>query len=197
MADAGYPVSEEVIVNGTDATGAIQEFQVERVTRGFPTITTDHALIHEGMAYSKSDVLASLSQNASTYINFTTPLGDYVHFKPAGFTANAGPIYITLAEGASYTGGTATTFLNMNRLSANTASTTVAIGATQSAAGTTLAKLMIPASSQGAQKLGSSVGAAEERVLKRGTAYGIKILNSSSGAAFVGYDLFMYEEPGA
>lgn len=43
-----------VEIQGTDPLGATATFLRERVTGAFPTITTDHGFIHEGIAYTFS-----------------------------------------------------------------------------------------------------------------------------------------------
>lgn len=57
---------------GPDSAGVLGAFKRERVTSAFPVITTDHALIHEGIAYTASGVL-SVANAKTGSIRLTTP----------------------------------------------------------------------------------------------------------------------------
>lgn len=59
-------------ISGRDAAGNIGIFQRDRVTSGFPTITTDHSLIHEGRAYTIARTMSIAATNYGA-VYFTTP----------------------------------------------------------------------------------------------------------------------------
>ena len=76
---------------GPDFDGNLHNLRVERVTECMPVITTDHALIHEGVAYSLSGVVTVTTTWA---LSITVPVNAYVHFKPVGIAASGGPVTV-------------------------------------------------------------------------------------------------------
>jgi hypothetical protein len=197
MTEYAYADSTDKIVEmaAKDTTGTLGGMLRERVTSGFPTITTDHAFIHEGIAWTLSGVV---EVDAAYSIAFTTPATKYVHFKPVGIAASGGPLTVTLVEGPTFTGGTDGAPRNRNRLGetpdANPMATKLGVTPT---GGTTIATLYVPSATQGAQRLGGAAASAEEHVLKRSTVYTINFAETSAGNVFVGYDIFWYVEAGA
>lgn len=175
--------------------GTIGAICRESVTSCMPVITTDHAFIHEGIAYTLS---GSATVSTSWSISFETPATGYVHFKPVGVSASGGPVTVTLVEGATYTGGVAATPRNRNRLGSTPDSSTVTCKtAVVPSGGTTIATLYIASATQGSQRLGAATGAAEEFVLKQNTTYVLTLAETATGDVVCGYDLFWYEEAGA
>jgi hypothetical protein len=167
----------------------------EAVTNGFPVITTDHAFIHEGIAYTLS---GTATVSGSWSLSFTTPATGYIHFKPAGISAAGGPVVVTLLEGPTFTGGSDATPRNRNRVISSPDSSTVACktGVTPSG-GTVINTLFIPGATSGSQKVGASTEAAEELVLDQATVYVLTLTETATGDVVCGYDLFWYEEEGA
>ena len=182
-------------IGGEDSLGRLGGFLRERVTSGFPVITTDHALIHEGLAYTLS-ATASISNGATHSVELAIPAGVYVHFKPVGVTASGGPVTITLVEGSTSTGGSAATPSNRRRISPVASRLTCKTGVTASG-GTVIDTALIPSATQGNNRLGAGTGAAEEFVLNPGTTYSVQFANAAGNATTIGYQLFWYEEPGA
>jgi len=176
-----------------DSQGEYGEIMRDRVTNGLEVLTTDHALIHEGIAYTLANVV---TVDTAHSIAFTTPAVAYVHFKPIGITASGGPVTITLKEGATFTGGATATPFNRNRLSTNTADMVCKTGVTTSD-GTVLLTALIGSATTGSQKVGASTNAAEEIVLKRNTTYTLNFAETATGTVAIGYDLFWYEEASA
>lgn len=174
---------------------------LERVTGAFPVITTDHAFIHEGIAFTAANKIDITSAKVAL-IQITPPAGAYCHFKPAAFSCTGGPVYISLLEDYSFVGGSAITPQNRKRTGTPAASaiTVKGIADGTAVAGTaplSLDMVVLSGTSSGA-KLGSSSQAAEEWVLKPGVNYLIAITNATSPGATitVGYELFWYEETG-
>lgn len=180
---------------GIDENGQYLPFWVERVTTGFPVITTDHALIHRGIAYT----LSGVATVTDTYnIRLKTPSDSYVHFKPTGISAAGGPAIVELLEGVSGAGGTLLTPRNHNRvIDTPDQSGMICNENATITGGIVLATLLLPSTTSGSQRLGASVDAAEEFVLKKDTEYAIKITEAITGTIQIGYDIFWYEEPSA
>ena len=147
----------------------------ESVTSCFPVITTDHAFIHEGIAFTLS---GTVTVDTAWSMSFVTPAEGYVHFKPTGITAAGGPVTVTFLEGSTFTGGDVATPVNRNRVGTPTASTVAAKTGVTPTGGTTIATLFIPSATNGSQRVGSSTEAA-------------------TGTVACGYDLFWYEEESA
>jgi len=59
-------------IAGRDSTGVFGPFLRERVTSGFPVITTDHALIHEGIAFTQAGVL-TVANGKDASVRVTAP----------------------------------------------------------------------------------------------------------------------------
>ena len=187
----------EIKIMGVDPNGDVDVFLRERVTSGFPVITTDHGFIHEGIAFTLAGT-ASVGGASTFSISFETPADKYIHFKPTGVAASGGPVTISLLEGATYTGGSGATPRNRNRtITTPDSSTVTAKTGVSATGGTSISVLYIPSSTQGNQKLGASSAAAEEYVLDRSTTYILSFANAALSAITIGYDLFWYEEEAA
>lgn len=183
-------------IAGEDASGRLAGYSRERVTSGFPTITTDHALIHEGKAFTLAGTLAINAASASC-VEVTVPAGAYVHFKPVTVTASGGPVTVSIIEAPTMTGGTTATPHNRKRIgtTANSA-LTCKTGGTR-ANGTVLDVLYLPSATQGANRTGAGAGLSEEWVLHDNRTYCIEFANAAASTTTVGYSLFWYEESGA
>ena len=122
MTEYLYADNADTIVElaGKNNLGELGGFLRERVTSGFPVITTDHALIHESIAYTLS---GTVTVDAAWSLSFVTPAVGYVHFKPTGITAAGGPVTVTFLEGSTFTGGSDATPVNRNRIGTPRAST--------------------------------------------------------------------------
>ena len=172
----------------------------ERVTLASATITTDHAAIHDGIAYTVSNKMDIASAKVGG-LEITVPEGTYCHFKPASFSCSGGPMIVAFLEDYTFVGGSAIPSNNRKRTSTKTATVTVK-GSTDVTAvsGTTplnLQTLLLSGNST-AGKLGSAATLADEWVLKAGN-YLVAISNATSPGVTVtvAYDLFWYEEDGA
>ena len=72
----------------------------ESITGFSTTIGSDHAYIHDGLAFTALIDTGAIS--AAYDIAFTTPSvasGKYVHWRPTGITTSANYVAITLREG--------------------------------------------------------------------------------------------------
>ena len=123
----------------------------------------------------------------------------YVHFKPATLSVTGGPVYASLIEDATFTGGSALTPECRNRIK-DTASIVPCYGlqditVVNGANVTTLETAVVPGNSI-AGKIGSQANSAEEWVLAPGKSYVLAITNVTNPGATVtaGYSLFWYEE---
>jgi len=167
---------------------------------GFHTqISGDHRYIHKGYGFAVIGNTGSLTAGSGTYsLALTTPVdtaGAYIHFRPANLTATANTMLITVAEGATFTGGSATTPLNLNRNSSTRSLATVTAGVTPSG-GITVFQRVVGGGSNPLNNTGGAAGSEHERVLKPGTTYSIKIDNIGATTASTGYfEIYWYEEP--
>ena len=184
---------------GPDFDGAVGQFVRERVTSCFPTIDSDHAFIHEGVAYTASTGFLTVANNATCSLSVLVPADAYVHWKPAIVTGSATGL-ITLHESATVSGtSAAVTPRNRNRLSGTDTSVTTC--ASRAAATITpsieLDHAVLPGGGTGATRIGGNVTAAAEWVAKQSTLYTISVLNNSGGSATYAISAFWYEESGA
>lgn len=173
---------------------------IEEITGGAKQILTDHASIHEGLAYTVANKMDIASTKVGA-ISIAVPEGTYVHFKPAKFVNVGGPVYLSLLEDYTFTGGSAITPVNRKRTGTVGVSACTVKGSTDitAVAGSTPVSLdmkVLPGSSTGASHLGGDFGAAEEWILRPGKTYLVTMTNATSPGAqvTVGYELFWYEE---
>jgi hypothetical protein len=168
----------------------------ERLTRFKAVISSDHAYIHRGIAFSFLGNTGSLAAGATYSISFKTPANRTSHFRPVGFYATANAMELRIAEKSTVTGGTAGTPINRNRVSPQNPFVTISIGITLSAEGSVVDAFY--AGTQGAGSSGTGglgVPADEEMVLLRDETYSIRIANIGATTASTGYfRLFWYEE---
>lgn len=172
---------------------------VETVTGAQPSITVDHSHIHAGIGYTVANKMDIASSKVGG-IMISIPAGGYCHFKPASFSCTGGPVYISLLEDYSFTGGSNFPPVNRRRVgtpnvSAIAVSVLADITAIAGASPMSLDMVVLAGTSVNG-KLGSSSRAAEEWVLKPGKNYVIAITNATSPGVgiTVGYELFWYEE---
>jgi len=167
---------------------------VEGLTKFMAVISSDHAYIHDGIAYTA--IVDSGSISAAYDIAFTTPTvasGKFIHWRPIGATTSADYVSATLREGDSYTSGSAVTPINRNRLSSNTTTMqTFVKNATVDPSGTILQQTGIGTSGNPASQAGGGAGADEELVLKQDTDYVLTLV--PDGATTCLLSLFWYEE---
>jgi hypothetical protein len=170
----------------------------ERVTNAVKCISTDHALIHEGIlfyAYSKTDIAAG----GTLKFTFTTPSvasGKYVHFRPSAIATSGDKLTMTMTEvPTSISGGSAMVAYNRNRISTITALSTLKTGVTLTESATVVDISFIGGGTGvGGAKSGSETGESDEIILKQATVYSIVLANGSSATNTVFLKLKWYEE---
>lgn len=167
---------------------------IDRFVKGPIVVQSDHAYIHDGMAY---DALINIGTISSAYnISFKTPTvasGKFIHWRPTDITTSENYIQVILYEGDTYTGGTAVTPVNRNRNSPNTSTMqVVAKGTTSTPSGTIIDIFGIGSAGTRQARSGSSSGSEQERVLKPDTIYTLAL--TPAGSTDVTTTLFWYEE---
>ena len=91
---------------------------LERVTKMFPVINSDHAFIHEGDAHKARLDVGTLAHGASEEYGFKTPKELYVHFKNLKLTSVGATVAVELKR------GTTTNPLTVNSVSSATSELT-------------------------------------------------------------------------
>jgi len=171
----------------------------EGLTKYQGVISSDHAYIHKGQAFTYIYQASDIS--SAVIIAFTTPSvesGKFVHWRPlSGYTSNAG-ITVVMTEDESFTGGAdvSGSIYDRNRGIDNTSEMQAfASGVTATPSG-----LLLQAGGSGSggsvqsRAGGSGSGENEEIVLKTDTTYLITITPSASTDVIT--QLFWYEEEG-
>lgn len=168
----------------------------ESLTGYIANISSDHAYIHKGWAFTSLINTGSIS--APYDIAFTTPItedGKYIHWRPLGITSSANYVGYTLYEGDTYTGGTAVTPINRNRNSDNVSTMQAFVtNATATPVGTILDIGGIGTTGAPQARAGGGSGADEELLLQPDTDYVLTLV--PAGATICTLRLFWYEEEG-
>lgn len=202
--DIGFLASNNTDCTIEDAAGVQQRATLSAsiVESGFregltgyaATISSDHAYIHQGKAYTA--IIGTGSISAPYYIGFRTPATDkYIHWRPIGLTSSADYVEFVLYEGDTFSGGTAVTPRNRNRnFPDSSVMQTFSQGVTSTPAG-----IIIDADGVGTSGIPSAIsgggsGANEELLLKPDTDYVLQV--DPDGATLCVLKLFWYEEDG-
>lgn len=174
----------------------------ERFTNFLSVIQSDHAYIHQGIAFTYIGTTGSLAAAATTSIEFTTPTvasGKYVHFRPTFLSSSANYLIMSLKEASTTSGGVSvlTSIFNRNRNSAKTSDfQTLKTGVTISVAGTEIDLKATGVGGGAASAAGGQEGGSqEELILIPNTKYTVTFTNAGTVTATTGiYRLFWYEE---
>ena len=175
----------------------LQRFR-EGLTEYCGTISSDHAYIHQGKAWTA--IINTGSISAAYNIGFTTPLSSsnkFAHWRPIGIDSSAEYVDIVLYEGDSFSGGTTVTPINRNREGFSSASSnmqTFSKGVTATPVGTIIQRTGIGISGNPVSKSGGGAAADQEIVLKSNTDYVIVL--TPDAATICNLSLFWYEEGG-
>lgn len=174
----------------------LAELENEALTHYKATISSDHAYIHKGIAFTFAGNTGSLAAGATYALSFTTPLTKTIHLRPTGFYSTANAMELRISEGATVTGGSAGTPWNRHRGINIPTKVLIGYGVTLSAEGTIIDYEYAGSQGAGANRNGGTgVPADEEIVLKPSTIYSIRIENIGATTASTGYyKLFWYEE---
>ena len=167
------------------------ESMKEALTGYMGVVSSDHAYIHKGLAYTA--IINTGSISAAYDIAFTTPdeaSGIFVHWRPIGATSSANYVDIKLYEGDSFSGGSAVTPINRNRESLHTTNMQAFVSnATATPTGTILSSLGVGTSGLLG---GVAAPADQELLLKQNTNYVLTL--TPAGATICNLELFWYEE---
>ena len=185
-----------------DIANRLSDLWQERVTQSPKFIDTDHAYVHEGIAYDAfwTGVLAAAS---SQHFQFSTPAGKYVHFRPASVGINGGiaTFRIFLAASGSATpvsGGSTFTPVNRKHTSTSASQVTFNTGiATSSTANYTLKyeTKIYGGSGPGGSRTGQAKGEPLEWIFTPGRDYVFMV--TTTAETDVGLNLTWYEEDNA
>ena len=170
----------------------------EKLTGYQGSISSDHAYIHKGIAFTAFIDIGTIS--SVTRIGFKTPSvasGEYVHWRPLGISTSTAYVKAVLTEGDTYTGGTATPAVNRNRNLAATKLTNMQDfkkGVTSTPAGTVIALAGLGSAGNPFSRSGGGSGADEEILLIHNTNYVLSLTPEASTSVLL--TLFWYEEDG-
>lgn len=166
----------------------------ERFTKFISVIHSDHAYIHQGLAYTA--ILSATGITASYKIGFKTPAsGKCIHWRPLTGSTSAAYTAVTLYEGNSYTSGSTVTPINRNRdgfYDSVTDMQDFKAGVTATLTGLTIQKSGFGTEGNAASRSGGGDGANEEIILKRDTEYVIDVIPSAETDVIA--TIFWYEE---
>lgn len=172
----------------------IDELQLEKFTKFKIVIDSDHAYIHKGYAYTAIVDAGTIS--AAYDIAFTTPhadTGKFIHWRPSGIQTSANYVAYQLTEAETFTGGTAVTPINRNRLSVKTSGMQAFVkNATATPAGTIIQLGGVGTAGVPSTVGGGGAAASHEIILKQNTTYVMTL--TPAGATAVTMELFWYEE---
>ena len=176
----------------------VLEWFSDKFTRFLTQISGDHRYIHEGKAFSVIGNTGSVSAASSYVVSITTPPMErgFIHLRPAIIGASANLTSVTIAEGATVTGGTASIPVNLNRNSKKASFVDFRLAPTVGVAGgTTIYQEILGTGGSTPARAGGAGGAEHERVLKPNTTYTITFtVIGASTASTAYYDIWWYEE---
>ena len=167
---------------------------IEGFTGYMGVIGSDHAYVHQGLAYTA--IIETGSISAAYDIAFTTPTvasGKWIHWRPVGMSSSADYVDAKLREGDTFSGGTAVTPINRKRASTDTTAMQAFVrNATATPTGTIIQAFGIGASGNPASRSGGGAAADQELLLKQNTNYVLTL--TPDGATTCVLELFWYEE---
>ena len=174
----------------------VNEIHTDRLTDGLLNISTDHNYIHRGRAFTLSGKSGSVAAGAATTLSFRTPgATKYVHWRPAVWSSTANLGELRIAQGSTFTGGSAATPYNRNHNSSRVSETVIKTGVTLSAEGTIKYYDTVGTGGTPTTRSGGGGGEANEIVMLPNTEYTLTFSNIGTTTATVFYwQLFWYEE---
>jgi hypothetical protein len=161
---AGFP--RKLVQSGVDGL----------VTTNLANGSTESGLLFQ--SFHKFDVVAGATYN----ISFTTPANKDIYSYPSVISTSADKVTFQYFEGATATGGTATTRTCQNRQISATSGVVMNGGATVSVAGTQLAQAWLPGSAGVGQARSGALSGGGDNYwkLKRNTTYILRFINGST-----------------
>lgn len=183
---------------GVTSDNKLQRPLVDRVTHALEAIETDHANIHEGIAYGAWHTF-NIAAGQSAYLHIVAPIDKYVHFKPSLYSTDGPSVFIDLAEGGTtVSDGTAILPRNKRRVGSTPDTSAMLV---YYAPGTPVMGTIVDSdfigggTGNGASKTGASMPGKDEIVLKPGSKYLMRITNSGTNTVNTHVKMFWYEEP--
>ena len=177
--------------NAVDVTALVQGW-TESLTKYIGQIDSDHAYIHEGLAFT---YITSQTISEAYRVSFTTPSvasDKIIHWRPTGITSSANYVQVTLYENTVYASGADVVPFNRNRNSAKTTELqALALGTTRSG-GDIIQVKGVGTSGNPQARSGGGTFASEELMLKPNTNYTLELV--PAGVTSVVLELFWYEE---
>ena len=179
-----------------DIANRLKDYWQERVTGAPKFIDTDHAYVHQGIAFEAS-ISRAEAETTGRWV-FKTPASDYIHYRPAFVSVAKGDVTCelwedTTAASTGAAGWTPVTAYNRRRTSTNTATSLIYSAAT-STGGTKIDSWRLWGSTgAGGAGGGAQMGQPLEWVLKQGTEYRLAFDTTQAFSA----NLFWYEEDNA
>jgi len=175
---------------------------VEALTGYSAVIQSDHAYIHQGIAYTLN-IVQDIAIGATYALYFYTPdpsLKRFIHMRPTRIASSASGIVYKLEENCNYNGGTDLTNMiwNRNRTVATTLPTYCEVkgGVTSGDDGTILESCYIGAGGSRRNSEGGENNAQEELLLAPDTDYILQFENTGGKATTLSLTLFWYETKG-
>ena len=172
----------------------IAEQGQEDLTGYTAVIDSDHAYIHDGIAFTA--IINTGAISAAYDIAFTTPdsnSGKYIHWRPIGIDSSADYVDFVLREGDTFSSGTTVTPINRNRLSDKLSGMqTFVYNATCTPAGTIIQRGGIGTTGNPTVLAGGGSSASQELVLKQNTNYVLTL--TPAGETTCNLELYWYEE---
>lgn len=173
----------------------IHENHTDRLTNATLSMSTDHNYIHRWKAFTLSGKSGSVAAGASTTISFRTPATKYAHWRPAVWSSTANLGELRIAQGSTFSGGSAATAYNRNHNATTTSGVVIKTGVTLTVEGTVKYYGTVGTGGTPTTRSGGGGGENHELVLKPDTEYTLTFSNIGSATATVFYwQLFWYEE---
>jgi hypothetical protein len=181
-------MSEPVYSLTTDGTGTLTIEDGAAIGIDFA-----HAKIHEGVAYSVSQLFTAVTNGSFADMHIKTGTTKETHML-VGVSAE-GKGYITLYRGTTYSSlGTTLSVHNCNEFSSNTTAAHVYSAPVTTTMGTVLYQDLIPAGTS-SKTVGGVSNLRAERILNTSTDYLLRVENKSTTAGDISIEFNYYEIP--
>lgn len=173
----------------------IHESHTDRLTSAPLSMSTDHSYIHHGKAFTLSGKSGSVAAGSSATISFRTPATKYAHWRPAVWSSTANLGELRIAQGSTFSGGSAATVYNRNHNSSKVSGVVIKTGVSLTVEGTVKYYDTVGTGGNHTTRAGGGGGENHELVLKPDTEYTLTFSNIGATTATVFYwQLFWYEE---
>lgn len=164
---------------------------VELRSGGYRVISTEHAKIHDGKAFTHASIHLALANSGIYYHYINVPAGVYPHLRVVTIACEGSPFWCELYEAPTITAdGTTAEIRNNNRASTTASTVTMFHAPTVTADGTLLDFSYVTGTGASG---GFGIEIESEWVLNAGTKYVVKATNKSGAARDFVLTLFWYE----